>query len=172
MQRGFFIYINAPLFKTLEINFAETGIIEVSINQIAIFKSGLEDIGLIPNPIPKVTANENTSANIIDPSHIGTIQVKVFPFPKVPDSVSQVSSSQNSTTEVNVKGATLQINIAKINTSEQTFTQFTNDDSAKISPSGSIMLQQFLSSHNLLLQFINKFKDNSSTPFNLIPPNN
>jgi hypothetical protein len=76
----------------------------------------LEQVGIIPDSIAKIAANEETAIIIVNPSHIRTSQVSVFPLPKEPKSVSQISFSDDTTTKVNIEGGTLQINTTEVNT--------------------------------------------------------
>ncbi|MEH2380644.1 MAG: hypothetical protein V7K27_17450 [Nostoc sp.] len=111
----------------------------------------MEQTGLIPDSIAKVAANEETTIHIVNPSHVGTTQVSTFPLPKVPDSVSQISFSHNTTTKINIEGGTLQINTTKVNTSGQIFTPVINNNISKISLPNRISPQQFLNSNSLSL---------------------
>ncbi len=132
----------------IEVNFAEIGIIEVSTSQIAIFKSGLPEVSLIPDSIAKVAANKDATTFIVDPSKVSTTEIGFLPITVVsPASISEISFPQNSTTKVNNDDGTLKINTTQINTSEQSFTRILNNNFGKISLSSSISPQQFFNSN-------------------------
>jgi hypothetical protein len=129
--------------SSIEVNFNQTGIVEVGTSQVAVFKGGLPQTCLIPDSISKVAANEDAFYTIVNPSKVGTTEVSVFPTTVViPDSISKISFPQNSTTKVNIEGGILQINTTEVNTSEQPFTRVINDNFGEISLPSSISPQQ------------------------------
>ncbi|WP_009633693.1 hypothetical protein [Synechocystis sp. PCC 7509] len=128
----------------VEVNFSQSSIIEAGTSQVAVFKGGLQQVGFLPISIAKVAASENATTYIIDPSKVGIAKVSVFPLPKMPNSVSQISFPHNTTTEVNIETRPFQINTTEINTSGQFFMQVINSNITKISLSSSISPQQFL----------------------------
>jgi hypothetical protein len=146
-----------------ESNFAEFGIVEVSISRGAVNEAGLPQIGLAPDSIVKIAANEGTSYDIVNPSKVGTTKVNIFPSNNVPDSISKISFSQNSTTKVNTERGTLQINTTEVNASHQTFTRITDINLSKISLPSRISPQQFLNSNSLFfdLHFLISLHDNN-----------
>ncbi|MEH1889306.1 MAG: hypothetical protein V7K92_07515 [Nostoc sp.] len=135
---------------TGEANFAKFGIIKVGISRGTVYKAGLPQIGLIPDSIAKVAANEDTTTFIVNSSKVGTTEIGFLPTTMVaPDSISQISFPQNSTTKVNHEDGTLQIDITEVNTSHQSFTGVLNDNFGEISLSSGISSQQFFNNNSL-----------------------
>ncbi|MEH2360925.1 hypothetical protein [Nostoc sp.] len=145
------INLNSPLAAEVikfseEINPRNSDILEAAeIRSSTLYEAGLPQIGSIPDSIPEIAINEGRPRYTFYPSEIGTTEINIFPYNKLPFSIAENSVPHNSTTEVDINKTTFQINATEVNASEKTFTSVLNSSSSKISQFSSIEAQQFLS---------------------------
>ncbi|WP_244919592.1 hypothetical protein [Nostoc commune] len=118
-----------------------------------LYEGGLPQIGSIPDSIPEIAINEGRPRYTFYPSEIGTTEINIFPYNKLPFNIAENSVSHSSTTEIDINKTTFKINATEVNTSEKTFTFVLNSSSSKISPSSSIEAQQFLGVYTHLYTF-------------------
>ncbi|WP_354666110.1 hypothetical protein [Nostoc sp. GT001] len=166
--------LNSPLvaeeFKfSEELNLRNSSIPEVvETNSSTLYEAGLPQIGSIPDSIAEIAINEGRPRYILYASKIGTSEINIFPYNKVPFSIAENGVSHSSTTEIDFDKTSSQINATEVNTSEKTFTSVL-DATSKISLSSSVTLQKLLSSYTHLYTsaLTNTYKDK---PLNLLDP--
>ncbi len=86
---------------THKTNLAEVGIGEFGSSFFTLNESRLPQISFSPNSIAEIAANEVTFYTIVNPGEVRASEVNIFPNNNTPDSISKISSSQNSTTKIN-----------------------------------------------------------------------
>lgn len=139
-----------PVTYGEKVHFSQTSPFKISVDTPV--ESSLEDIsGFIPSNVGEVAPNEDSSTFHIKPSYVGTSEVNIFHMNFTPNSVMQVRSLQDRTIKTSKDNRFRQINITKIDSSQEVFTQTIRD--SKI---GEASLPSSVSSHqsfsiNLLL---------------------
>ncbi|WP_181374384.1 hypothetical protein [Nostoc commune] len=151
--------LNYPLVAEVlgfseELNFRNLDILEaVEMWGSTLYEGGLPQIGSIPDSIPEIAINEGRPRYTFYPSEIGTSEINIFPYNKLPFSIAENSVPHSRTTEVDINKTTFQINATEVNASEKTFTSVLNSSSSEISPFSSVEAQQFLSIYTHLYTF-------------------
>jgi hypothetical protein len=131
------------------IDISQPGFIEISRPKFAVLENNLPKTSVSPNGVTEIAAIQNRVVKL-NPSHIRTSEVNIFPSRTVPNSIAEISVSHNSTTQIDANIRPLKIDSTKIDTSKQALIPAPNSKVNEIAFPSSKSSEKFFTTDFLL----------------------